>query len=112
MNLLSKIKKWPIERKRTLAISLALFLTIIVIVINSLINSIWPDNSKKANLSGNNNPLKSLEESFSKIFEQAKPILDRAFSSSTQNTATDTSLIIDQNNSTSSSLSTSSNIVE
>lgn len=105
MKFFNKIRKWSIEKKRIFAISTALFITILVIFLNSIINTVWPDNSKKVNLAGKNNPITSLQESFSKIFDEAQPILEKAFGSSTQQ-------LIDQDISTSSSFSTTSNIVE
>jgi hypothetical protein len=112
MSVINRIKKWSIKKKRIFTISVALFLTILIIFLNSVINSLWKDETKDNNFSGKNNPITSIKESFEKMFEQAKPILEQAFSSSTQNIATETEKIIDQNNSTSSSFSTTSNIVE
>ena len=62
-----------------------------------------------------NNPINTIKESFSQIYNEAKPSLDQIFGSSTQDTTTQTGQtgeIIDQINSTSSSFSTSSEVVE
>jgi predicted PurR-regulated permease PerM len=112
MGIFNKIKKWSIKKKRIFAISIALFLTILVIVLNSVINSLWKDEARKNNFSDKNNPITSIKELFTKIINEAKPILGQVFGSSTQDKSSGTSQIIDQNNSTSSSFSTTSNIVE
>jgi predicted PurR-regulated permease PerM len=105
MNFLDKVKRWPMKKKRIFSISLAVFLTVLIIVLNSAINLIWKDEmiNKTTN---KNNPIKLIQESFSKIFNVAKPALDQVFGSSTGDK------IIDQTNSASSSFSTTSNVVE
>ena len=111
MKLVNQIKKLSFEQKRILAISVAVLLTVIIIIINSLINSVWKDDSVGA-VKSKNDQIKSLQQSVSEIINQAKPIIDQTFGSSTQNTASGTEQIIGQNNSTSSSVSSSSNIVQ
>jgi predicted PurR-regulated permease PerM len=113
MKLLAKIKKWPQEKKRIFSISLAIFVTILVIVLNSAINIIWKDDAKI--IKPKNDSLNSLQQSISQIVNEVQPVFDRVFSttsSTTQNITTKTEEIIEQNNSTSSSFSTTSNIVE
>ena len=111
-NLISRIRKWPIEKKRIFSILVAVFLTILIIVLNSALNIIWKDETKNIPLNNKNSPINTIQESFSKIFSEAKPILDQAFGSSTSGQLNQTGEIIDQINSTSSSFSTTSNIVE
>ena len=113
-NLIKKIRSWPIEKKRIFSLSLAVFLTVIVIIFNSAIGLIWKNETK--NRSDNaNNPFKTIQDSFSEIINIAKPALEKAFSSSTENlsgTSTGTGQeIIDQNNLATSSLGTSTNVV-
>jgi hypothetical protein len=108
MKFIDKIRKWPIEKKRTFSIIAAVFLTILIIVLNSGINLLWKDEAKHNNYSDKNNPINQIQESFAKIFNQVKPVLDQAFSSSTQNTPQ----VINQNNSGTSSFGTTSNIIE
>lgn len=98
------VRKWPLERKRVFSISVAIFLTILIIILNSVINLVWKDEPKDI-IYTKNNPVDTVQESLSKFFNEAKPILDQAFSSSSQYK------IIDQINSTSSSFSTTSNVV-
>jgi len=111
MKVLDKIKKWPIERKRVFAISLTVFLTILIIILSLVINSIGKDGTKIIPYN-QTDPIKSIKESFTQIINEAKPILNQVFSSSTKNTASGTEQIIDQNNSASSSLISTSSIVE
>ncbi len=111
MKLINQIKKLSFEKKRILAISLAVLLTIILIIINSIINSVWKDDSVGA-VKSKNDPIKSLQQSVSEIINQAKPIISQAFGSSTRNMASGTDQTIDQNNLASSSVSTSSNVVQ
>ena len=91
---------------------MAVFLTILIIILNSGLNLIWKDDTKNINTYNKNNPINTIQESFSQIYNEAKPALDQIFGSSTQNTATETEQIIDQTNSTPSSLSTSSDMVK
>ena len=105
------IRGWSIERKRVFAISLTAFLTILIIILSLAINSIGKDETKIIPYN-QTDTIKSIKESFTKIIDEVKPILNKAFSSSTKNIASGTEQIIDQNNSTSSSVSSSSNIVE
>ena len=114
MNWLNKIRKWPIEKKRIFSISVAVFLTIIIIILNYGLNLVWRDESNNI-VDTQNNPIDTIQDSLSKIVDQAKPILDQAFSSSTQEMttqATQTDEIIDQINSTSSSFGTTSDVVQ
>jgi len=129
MKLLAKIKKLPNKTKRLLAILSAFLLTIILISINVLISSIWREEPKIVPYN-QEDPIKSMANSFTKIFNVVQPMLDNSIknisqvkdeiisemnatssTSSAKNTASGTEQIIDQNNSTSSSVSTSSNIV-
>ena len=82
MNWLKKLRKWPIDKKRILALSIAAFLTILVIVINAAINIIWKDNTpiKKVD----NTPFETIGKSFSDIINGFKPAFDQAFGSSTK----------------------------
>ena len=95
MKLLDKIKRWPIEKKRIFSISVAVFLTILIIVLNSALNLLWKDDIPKVNYA-QNETISSMKTSFLDLFNTAAPSLEQAFSSSTQ--------IIDQINSTSSSI--------
>ena len=99
MKFIDKIRKWPAKKKRIFSISLAIFLTFLILILNSAINLIWKDEVKVKD-----NSLYSLKESISEIVNQSKPLIDQTISSSTE--------IIDQINSASSSTSTSTNIVE
>jgi len=108
---LYRIKKWPLGTKRFFALSMALIITLLVIYINIVVHSFWPDESKVAPVQ-QENPVNSISNSLGQLVNQIGPILDRAISSSSQDTATDTSGIIDQNNSTSSSLISTSSVVE
>jgi predicted PurR-regulated permease PerM len=116
MNWLNKIKRWPMRKKRIFALFLAIFLTILIIVFNSAMNILWKDKTKNSN-----NPVSSFKSAFSEIFNGANPILDKAFSSTTQAELSDqldklsaslSSTSVDQINSTSSSSSTTSNVVK
>lgn len=111
MKFLEKIRKWPIEKKRIFSISIAIFFTILVIILNSGINIIWKDETKNTAFD-KNNPINLLQDSISKIYNEAKPVLDQVFGSSTNDSSSQTDKIVDQTNSTSSSFSTTSNIVE
>lgn len=106
-NLIGGIRKWPAEKKRIFSIALALFITFLIIIFNAGMNLLWKDETKVVK----NNPLNSLQESFSKVVEQASPTLEQVFSA-TQEMATQTQAIIDQINAAPSSFSTTSNIVE
>jgi len=103
MNFLEKMKKWPIDKKRIFSLSLAIFITVLILIISLKINSIGKFESQGIN-NIQNNPISSLQESFSQIFNEAKPMLDQVIGSSSQ--------LIEQINSTSSSFSSSSNVVE
>ncbi len=111
-NIISKtlywIHGWSIEKKRVFAISSAVFLTILIIVLSFSINSIWKDEVKIVPYD-QINPIKSIQESFSEIENDAKPVLEQVFGSSTENIASGTEQTTDQNISTSSSVSSSSN---
>jgi len=102
-NLINKIRKWPIEKKRLLSLSLAIFFTVLVIVLNSGLNLIWKSNTKIVNYE-QEKAINVMQESFSQIFKTAQPVIERAIGSSTE--------IIDQINSASSSFSTTSSVVE
>jgi hypothetical protein len=102
---LKKIKKWPIKKKRRFSLIAAILLTVLIIIFNFGINTIWKEKKPKRNF--NNNSMKSFQSSFSNIFNIAKPALNQIFSSSTQ-----TEKIIDQINSISSSSDRVSNVVE
>jgi len=102
-NLIDKIRKWPIEKKRLLSLSLAIFFTVLIIVLNSGLNLIWKSNIKTVNYE-QEKAINAMQESFSQIFKTAQPAIERAISSSTE--------IIDQINSASSSFSTTSSVVE
>ena|ERR1035437_7700508 len=102
-NWIKKIKSWSIEKKRIFSISIALVLTILIIVFNSGINLLWKDKTQKKNI---DTPLNSIQKSFSEIINESKPIFEKAFSSSTFNE------IVKQNSQSTSSSSTSTNIVE
>lgn len=104
--ILHQIKGWPIEKKRTFSLSLALFFTILIIILNSAFNLVWKDDVKKINYV-QDNAISSMKKSFSEILNTTKPAIDRIFSSSSQ-----VSEIVDQINSTSSSFSTSANVVQ
>jgi predicted PurR-regulated permease PerM len=117
MDWLKKIKKWSAEKKRIFALCVAIFLTILVLVLNSAISSLWK--GKITNKYVDNSPFTSIKESFSEMFSKEKPLLMQALSSSTQaikqtNQQASTSIATssDQTNSTSSSLSSSTNVVE
>ena len=105
MDLINKIKKWPIEKKRIFSISVALFFTILIIILGFNVSSVWKDEATNTNLN-KDNLINSIQKSISEIFDKAKPILDQAFSSSTQKEEE-----TGQINSISSSFSTTSNIV-
>ncbi len=117
MDWLKKIKRWSAEKKRIFALCVAIFLTILVLVLNSAISSLWK--GKITNKYVDNSPFTSIKESFSEMFSKEKPLLMQALSSSTQaikqtNQQASTSIATssDQTNSTSSSLSSSTNVVE
>ena len=105
MNFVNKIKKLSFETKRTLAIILAILLTIIIIILNSTVGYLWKDDSV-GDVKSKNDPIKSIQESVSQIINSAKPIIDEAFSSTTKEK------IMEQINSASSSTSTTTNVVE
>ena len=94
-NIINKVRKWPIEKKRFFSIFFAVFLTIIIIILNFALNLLWKDDTPKINYA-QNQAISSMKESFSNVFNKAGPVLEQAFGS--------TSEIIDQINSTSSSL--------
>jgi len=93
--ILKTIQRWPIEKKKFFAILLAIFFTILILLLNFCINSIWEDKSPKTNYL-QENAFSSMKESFSRLFDEARPALDRAISSTTE--------IIDQISSTTSSI--------
>ena len=103
MNWLKKIKSWPIEKKRIFAFSVAVFLTILVIVFNSALNLIWKSEVSNK-VASQISPISTIEESFSELFSEASPVLSRAISSSSE--------IINQINSTTSSLTATTSVVE
>ena len=103
MKFLEKIKSWPIEKKRIFSILLAVFLTILIIVLNSGINLLWKDEVQNK-VFNKNSPVNSIKESFSQIFSDVGSVTEQISSSTAQ--------LIDQIKSASSSFSTSSNIVE
>ena len=103
MPFLNKIRKWSIENKRIFSILMALFLTILIIVLNLGINSFWKKDTPKTNYA-QTEAIDSMQKSFQKIFEQTQPALDQLLGISTADTATQTGEIVDQINSTSSSL--------
>ena len=126
--IINRIRKWSIERKRIFSISIAIFLTILIIILNSGINILWKKESNNR-FSAENNSINLIKESFKKIFDIAKPALEQAISSSTEifsalsaQPASSTSStteqiekeekIVDQINSTSSSFGTSSGVIE
>ena len=114
MDWLNKIRKWPIKKKRIFSVSFAIFFTILIIILNYNINLTWK-NEPNNHIYDKNSPISTIQESLSKIFDQAKPALDQIFGTSTGNlsiSSTSTENAIDQINSTSSSFDTSSNIVE
>ncbi|MFA5651852.1 MAG: hypothetical protein WC933_00615 [Candidatus Paceibacterota bacterium] len=100
MKFLEKIKGWPIEKKRIFSILLAVFLTILIIVLNSGINLLWKDEAQNK-VFNKNSPINSIKESFSQIFGDVESIAKQVSSSTAQ--------LIDQIKSASSSFSTSSN---
>jgi predicted PurR-regulated permease PerM len=102
MNFIKKIRSWPIKKKRAFSISVALFITILIIIFNTAINLIWENEVEVKT----NNSFISVAKSFSKIFEEAEPIFNKIINNSRN------SDIINQTNSTSSIFSTTSNIVE
>ena len=99
------IRKLPVEKKRILGIFLALILTILIIILSLAINSIGRDDEKIVPYD-QVNPITSIQESVSEIFNKAKPILEQAFSSTTKEK------IMEQINPASSSTSTATNVVE
>ena len=106
-SIFSKIRKWPIEKKRVFSISMALFLTILIIILNSGLNLIWKDETKNTNVYNKNNPINTIQKSFSDILNEAKPALDQIFGSSTEDISASSAPIektVDQINSTSSSI--------
>ncbi len=109
-NIIRKIRRWPTEKRRIFSILLAIFLTIFIIILNSGINLIWKDDAKNNDFM-KNNAINSIQESLSGIINEAKPAFDNIFGSSTNKSATGTEEIIDQSNATSSSFSTTSNVV-
>jgi hypothetical protein len=104
MNWLKKIKRWPIEKKRIFAFSGAIFFTILIIIFNSGINVLWKD--KTTNKYIDNTPFNSIKESLSEIANETKPILEKAFNSTTSR------IIIEQNTQSTSSSSTTPNVVK
>lgn len=94
------------EKKRIFSISLAIFFTILILIFNYSLNLIWKEEKNNIRIYDKNSPINTIQESFSKIFSNAKPVLEQVFSSSTKDK------IIDQINLASSSFSTISNIVE
>ncbi|MFH1454767.1 MAG: hypothetical protein ABIF22_00340 [bacterium] len=117
MKFIDKARKWPVEKKRMFSIVLAIFFTFLIIIFNSGINLIWKDETQNITFS-KNGPINSIQKSFSEILNKAKPMLEQVFSSSTEASSImsgqteGTGEIIDQTNSTSSSFSTTSNVVE
>ncbi len=114
---LYRIKKWSAEKKRIFALCMAIFLTILVLVLNSAISSLWK--GKITNKYVDNSPFTSIKESFSEMFSKENPILMQALSSSTQainqtssQSSSSSATSSDQMNSASSSLSSSTNVVE
>lgn len=102
MKWLKDIKKWSDKKKRIFAVSLALFITILAIVLNVGINV--SQNKNKINTA--DRQLDSVGKSFIKIFTDVQPIIESVFSSTTKEKINKQILIA------SSSFSSSTNIVK
>lgn len=111
MKQLEKVKNWPIEKKRNFSIIVAVFLTLLVIGINYSVNIFWPDDKPVNVYEAQNNPINKLAESFKKNLDIVQPTIDKAFADmqSPSTTAATEQFI---KSISSSSLSTSSNVVE
>ncbi len=83
-NFINRIREWPIEKKRTFSIVLAIFLTLLIIILNFSINFVWKDETKENILINSNSPINSLQQSFSKIWNEAQPAFNNIFSTSTK----------------------------
>ena len=95
-NFLNGVKKWPLHKKRNFALFLAIALTVLIVILNFALNSIWNEN--KDDIPRKNVQFESMKKSFSEIFDQAGSALEQTISSSTQ--------IIDQIKSATTSSST------
>lgn len=71
MNMLEKIKKWPASKKRFFSITLAIFLTILIIILNSALNLIWKEEQKN-NYLQKDKQVKEIKDTFSKIINDTK----------------------------------------
>lgn len=115
MKYLDNIKKLPIGEKRTFSFLVAGFLTVLIIVFNYGISFLWKDEVKDNYMVSKNEAIDSFKESFDKSFSILTSALERNFTSSgtNQQIASGLNELVDQMSSTStSSSSTSSNIVE
>lgn len=115
MKIIEKIKKWPTDKKRFFSISIAVFLTILIIVLNSAVNTVWKENKQKNNSIYKNSQIKQIQESFSEIINNANKTLDDLKANNlatTTSQTTQTENTTNQTNSTSSSLISTSSIVE
>ena len=102
-NLISRIRNWPIEKKKFFSILIAIVLTILIVVLNMYFNSIWQDETPKTNYL-QENAINSMQKSFSNVLNEIQPTINHAISSSTQ--------LLDEIKSASSSVSSSSNVVQ
>lgn len=111
MKYLDVVKKWPIEKKRNFSIIVAVFLTLLIIGINYSVNLVWHDDETVNTYAEKDNPINKLSEEFKKNLDIVQPALDKAFTDmqSPTTTAAAEKFI---NSMASSSLSTSSNVVE
>lgn len=110
MKLIDEIRKWPEKRKRNFSIFLALFLTVLIIIINSAFNIIWPESSKKQSIS-DSREFNNMKESFNDLINNAQPLFNQ-FDNLSSTSAIQTVETIEQDNSTSSSFGSTTNVVE
>ena len=112
MKHLDKIKNWPIEKKRIFSISVAIFLTVLIIGINYGLGLIWNVEKSVNAYADKENPINKLAESFQKNLDIVQPVLDKAFSDKSIWVGTTTEELINELSSSTNSSSTTSNIVE
>jgi predicted PurR-regulated permease PerM len=115
MKIIEKIKKWPTDKKRIFSISVAVFLTILIIILNSAINIIWKESDQKDNSIYKKSQTKQIQESFSEIIDNTKNIFDDLKKNDLATTTEETTQIentVNQTNSISSSSISTSSIVE
>lgn len=108
---LKLVMGWPIEKKRIFSISVAIFLTVLVIGINYGVGLVWYEEKPVNVYADKENPINKLSEAFKKNLDIVQPTLDKAFSDKSVWVSTTTEELINEISSSTASTSTSLNVV-